>query len=84
MLEIGELRTVLSPSADVFLGLFYGIFSAFRRFGLAVLSKIAIAGIREGGVSLCINASFLPLLLINGQTIFTTFCNKHFNLKTHP
>ena len=80
MLEIGELRTVLGSSADIFLGLFYGIFSAFRRFGLAVLSKIAIAGIGEGrgGGFLCISTSFLPLLLINGQTIFTTFSNKHF------
>ena len=50
MLEIGELRTVLGSSADFFLGLFYGIFLAFRRFGLAVLSKIAIAGVGEGGV----------------------------------
>ena len=48
MLEIGELRTVLGSSADFFLGLFYGIFLAFRRFGLAVLSKIAIAGVGEG------------------------------------
>ena len=78
MLEIGELRIVLGSSADFFLGLFYGVFLAFRRFGLAVLSKIAIAGIGEGGGFLCINTSFLPLLLINGQTIFTTFSNKHF------
>ena len=79
MLEIGELRTVLGSSADFFLGLFCGIFLAFRRFGLAVLSKIAIAGVGEGGGGfLCINTSFLPLLLINGQTIFTTFSNKHF------
>ena len=49
VLEIGELRTVLGSSADFFLGLFYGIFLAFRRFGLAVLSKIAIAGVEEGG-----------------------------------
>ena len=48
VLEIGELRTVLGSSADFFLGLFYGIFSSFRRFGLAVLSKIAIAGVGEG------------------------------------
>ena len=79
MLEIGELRTVLGSSADFFLGLFYGIFSAFRRFKLAVLSKIAIARVGEGrGGFLCIDTSFLPLLLINGQTIFTTFSNKHF------
>ena len=53
MLEIGELHTVLGSSADFFLGLFYGIFSAFRRFGLVVLSKIAIARVGEGrgGVS---------------------------------
>ena len=52
MLEIGELSTVLGSSADFFLGLFYGIFSAFRRFKLAVLSKNAIARVGEGrGVS---------------------------------
>ena len=53
MLAIGELRTVLGSSADFFLGLFYGIFLAFRRFGLAVLSKIAIAGVGKGGGGSC-------------------------------
>ena len=77
VLEIGELRTVLGSSADFFLGLFYGIFLAFRRFGLAVLSKIAIARGGEGG-GVLVHQHILPLLLINGQTIFITFSNKHF------
>ena len=60
VLEIGELRTVLGSSADFFLGLFYGIFLAFRRFGLAVLSKIAIAGVGKGGGGVLVHQHILP------------------------
>ena len=61
VLEIGELRTVLGSSADFFLGLFYGTFLAFRRFGIAVLSKIAIAGVEEGrGGGVLVHQHILP------------------------